>query len=119
VSQKIDYGPQSNFSLVTMLDSAKTAAFTGDWQMFQNCNIIAALSGTATSCIAVVERSATDPNGPFAANAVLADSTGFNGNLATGVPANVYQEASVGWWRIRATTVSGGTCTASLSGLGG
>ena len=103
--------------------SAASSTFSTDWHMFVNTNIIAALSGTATSVTAVVERSAVNPallvNGS-AQGAVTspADAAGITGNLATGVAPNIYTESGVGWWRIRVTAISGGNCIASLSGLG-
>ena len=86
------------------------------WIRFEATHVIVALSGTATSVTAVVERSSRDPAlGPGAA-AAPADTAGITGNLATGVPGNRYEEAGVGWWRVRLTASSGGTVVASMSG---
>ena len=87
------------------------------WTRFEMTDITAQISGTATTGTVVVERSARDP-GPngASASAAPADETGLTGNLATGVVPNVYVETGVGWWRIRATTVTGGQIIAALSG---
>lgn len=103
--------------------SGKTAPFATDWNKFINTNIIAALSGTATAVTAVVQRSAVNPNllvNGVAQGAVAspADATGFTGDLSAGIPPNIYTETGIGWWRINVTAVSGGNCTASLSGQG-
>lgn len=101
--------------------AGNTVAFATDWVKFQDTDIVAALSGSATDVEAVVERSAVDPaflvNGsPQGAQTSPADATGFTGDLSTGIAPNIYTESGVGWWRINVTTVTGGTCTATLSG---
>lgn len=86
------------------------------WTLFEGTNVAVGLSGTATSVTAVIERSGRDPSGPSGASSAPADTTGLTGNLATGVPANIYEEPGVGWWRVNITASSGGTVLASLSG---
>ena len=107
----------SNRQINTTLTTA-SAVFATDWIKFVDCNLVAQLDGTATSVVAVVERSATDPAGQYGAHAAPADATGFTGDLTAGIAPNEYVEPGVGWWRINVTTVTGGECTASLSGIG-
>jgi hypothetical protein len=104
--------------------AGNTAPFQTPWTRFVNTSLIAALSGTATAVTATVLRSAVDPN--FLVNGVAqgpaaspADSAGFSGSLATGITPNVYTELGAGWWCINVTAISGGTCTATLSGQAG
>lgn len=102
----------------------QTAPFNTDWHQFVGTDIVAALTGTATSITAVVQRSsvaptqvatALQPAGPLISPA---DNVGFSGNLSAGIAPNIYTESGVGWWRISVTAISGGNCYASLSGLG-
>ena len=102
-----------------------TSPFTTDWHQFTNTDVVIALSGSATAVVAVVERSCVNPFARVAGSLVPqgpittpADSDGFSGNLSAGIPANIYTESGVGWWRVRVSSVTGGDCTASLSGLG-
>lgn len=108
---------------VTAISRDNTDAFTTDWQRFVDTEIVVAVCGSATALTAVVERSAQDPalvvNGVAqGAEASPADDTGFSGDLSAGIAPNIYAERGVGWWRVNASVVTGGTCTASLSGKG-
>ncbi len=102
---------------ITTTWGAATGVFATDWQRFVACDIVAQVSGTATSVVAVIERSATNPDTDEDYTVAPADLTGLTGDLTTGVPPNIYTEPGVGWWRVNVTTNSGGSCTASLSGV--
>lgn len=113
----------NNRQIKTVGSAGNTVAFATDWVKMVDTDIVAQVNGTATACVATVERSAVDPavlvNGVAqGAQAAPADDDGFDGNLATGVAPNIYTESGVGWWRINVTTVTGGTCSATLSGKG-
>lgn len=123
---QIKSGPiqaSQNRKAKVMGSSGNTVPFQTAWVQFINTNLLAALSGTATAVVAIIERSAVDPNlGSLGAVTPIispADSAGFTGSLATGIPPNIYSEPGIGWWRINVTSVTGGTCTATLSGLSG
>jgi hypothetical protein len=109
--------PPASREIVTAY-AAGSAPFTTDWQRFIGSDIVIALTGTATSVTVTVERSPTDPSSPAGALTSPADSAGFTGNLSTGIPPNIYTESGVGWWRVNVTAISGGNCTASMSGGG-
>lgn len=102
---------------VTAWADFNTTADLMNWTRFEMTDVTAQISGTATTATVVVERSARDP-GPDGsmASAAPADSAGLSGNLVTGVVPSVYVETGVGWWRIRATTVTGGRIIGALSG---
>lgn len=91
-----------------------------EWVKFVDCDIAVALSGTATTVVATVERSSTDPAGT--ANIAPADNTGFTGDLTAGLAApepNIYTEPGVGWWRVNVGTLTAGNVTVSMTGIGG
>lgn len=113
----------SNRQIKTVGSAGNTVAFATPWQKMVETDITAQVNGTATACVAVVERSSVDPGlivngsaqGPQTAPA---DADGFDGDLTAGIAPNIYNEPGVGWWRINVTTVTAGTCTATLSGKG-
>lgn len=114
-SQKSD----SANTLLQTYGAHDTVAFDTPWVRFANCDICAQVSGDASAVVAVVQRSDTNPAGPLGANAAPADTDGFSGSPADGIPPNIYAEPGVGWWRMHVTTVTDGTVYASLSGSGG
>lgn len=78
-------------------------------------SIVVQLSGTATSLAAVVEHATRDP-ATAEANWAPADDIGFAGNLSTGMSPKPYTEPATGWWRVRITAISGGSCKVSIIG---
>lgn len=108
-----------NRQIKTVGSYGNTVAFATPWLKMVETEITAQVNGTATACVAVVQRSSTDPAGEYGAQTAPADADGFDGNLATGIPGNIYKEAGAGWWRINVTTVTGGTAAATISGKGG
>lgn len=96
-----------------------TAAGSMGWTRFEDTNVIAAISGTATTGTVIVERSAVDPGLPNGAAITPVDDTSFSGDLTTGVTPRVYIESGVGWWRIRVTVSTAGYVDCALSGQGG
>ena len=73
------------------------------------------LSGTATAIVAIAERSSRDPGGAEANWAPAEDDT-FSGDLSAGISARAYEDPAVGFWRVRITTLTGGTCKVSIVG---
>lgn len=95
-----------------------SGAGTTNWIKFANTNVTVQADGTATSMSATVERTTRDPNaGPV--TQAPADGVAFTGSAAAGLTPNVYQETGVAWWRVNVASVSGGSVTFSLSGMGG
>lgn len=96
-----------------------SAPFTGPWVRFSDCQFIVQVEGTATSFTGFVQVTACDP----ALNSTLtlgapASTTTYSGNLATGIPADIYTECSIGWYRWVGTAVGGGYAIPSLRGKG-
>ena len=72
------------------------------------------LGGTATAMAAVVERSPTDP----AVTASWATVDSYSAAPAA-IGLKAYQEAGIGWWRVRVTSLTGGTVTIAITGRRG
>lgn len=96
----------------------QTLSVTGatDWVQFQDTNIIVQIDGAATDIVAVVERSALDPSKYTDATWAPADDLPITGDPSSGLSPFVYIELGVAFWRVRVTTLTGGTATVSLSG---
>lgn len=78
-------------------------------------NVTVQLSGTATSCTAIVERASRDP-GSAEVNWAPAEDDPFSGDLSAGMAPRAYEDPAVGFWRVRVTTLTGGYCRVSIVG---
>lgn len=76
--------------------------------------VIIAVSGTATSVVFVVERSSRDPGSDPAWSPAQDDA--ITGNPSTGIAPLQFREPATGFWRVRFTTLSGGTAKISMVG---
>ncbi len=110
----------TNREVKSCVSLANTEAFETDPIKFVSCQLIGQVSGDATDIVVLPERSATDPDGPFGPTWAPAPTyaDGFTGDLSAGIAGIVFTEPGVGWWRLRGATVTGGDCSAALSGLG-
>jgi hypothetical protein len=77
--------------------------------------IVVQLSGTATNIVAITERSSRDPN-TNEVNWAPAETTGWSGNLSSGLAPRPYHDPATGFWRVRITTLTGGSCKVSIVG---
>lgn len=107
-------------SMVRTANERFSAAGAMEWTRFADTQVIAQITGTATTGTVVVERSAIEPTSTTSSTyAAPADDTAFTGDLTSGVSPRVYTESGVGWWRIRVTTATAGYLDCALSGKGG
>lgn len=77
--------------------------------------VVVQLSGTATDIVAIVERSSRDP-GSAQVNWAPAEDDTFSGDLSAGIAPRAYTDPAIGFWRVRITTLTGGTCKVSIIG---
>jgi len=76
--------------------------------------VIVQLSGTATAITAIVERSTRDP--AVDANWAPVEADPITGDLTDGIPPKRYWEPGIAFWRIRFTTMTGGSVQISMLG---
>lgn len=111
-----DFRPTGGDVVRTGYEKFTTTGLT-EWVRFNDTQVIVQVSGTATSAIGLVERSAVDP--AVSTDYVAPVDSGFSADLTTGLAGNAYVESGVGWWRVRLTTVTAGNVFVALSGQGG
>lgn len=80
--------------------------------------ILMQVSGTATACTVILERSTRDPLREVA-NWAPVEDVPVSGNLAVGIAPTAYIEPSRAWWRARISELTGGTATIYLVGKQG
>lgn len=116
-AQATTYSPRQISQTYVQLDSTSdsfSVASATDAISFVATPIDVQIGGTATSVTAVLERSPTDP--AVSASWATVD-TYMAAPAAVGFKA--YQEAGVGWWRVRVTSLTGGTVTINITGRRG
>lgn len=86
-------------------------------QQFQRTDdgVYIQISGSATAITAIVERSTKDPTRETA-NWAPAMAIPITGDLSAGIAPFIFNEPARGYWRVRITTLTGGTCTVVISG---
>lgn len=97
------------------LEQTLTDPGSTDWVALSG-QVAVQATGTATSFTGVVERSARDPLD--GADPAPAGDAPLSGDISAGLPPELYAEPGVGWWRVRVTTLQGGTATVAISGRG-
>jgi hypothetical protein len=108
------YNPVHVTETIVLYDVATdsfSAPASTDGVSFVGTPITVQIGGTATAVSAVLERSPTDPTVTAAWSTVDTYS-----GAAASIGFKSYQEGGIGWWRVRVTTVTGGTVTIAMTG---
>ena len=106
-------GQRNTDEFLHLLETKSGVGSTASVRLSQD--IVAQISGTATSIDAVLERSVADP-GTTSGSWAPAEDLHFSGDLSAGIAARPYYEPLSAFYRMRIISISGGTATISLIG---